>query len=130
MVLAEVCFLVLRDFPLGNTAFSAALEIPFITQPASGPASLGMSNHKCLITVSGDLSKRSLDSKGFNPVEKTVPGGPQFDLFDQDEKIDLLADVFVFNLFGNHPVSLSSNVHSSNIRISFWRGARELHPAS
>jgi hypothetical protein len=129
-VLVEVCFLVLCDFPLGNTAFSAALEVPFITQPASGPASLGMSNHKCLITVSGDLGKRSLDSKGFNPMQKTIPGGPQFDLFDQDEKIDLFADVFVFNLFGSHPVSFSTDVHSSYARISFWRGARESHPAS
>lgn len=129
-MLVEVCFLVFRDFPLGNTAFSAALEVPFITQPASGPASLGMSNHKCLITVSGDLRKRSLDSKGFNPVQKTIPGRPQFDLFDQDEKIDLFADVSFFNLFGNHPASLSTDVQSSNRRISFWRGARESHPAS
>jgi hypothetical protein len=75
-MLIEVCFLILCDLPLGNIAFFTALEIPFITQPASGPASLGMSNHKCLITVSGDLRERSLDSKGFNPVEKTVPGRP------------------------------------------------------
>jgi hypothetical protein len=129
-VLAEVCFLVLRDLPLRNTAFSAALEVPFIAQPASGPASLGMSNHKCLIAVSGDLCERSLDSKGFNPVQKTIPGGPQFDLFDQDEKICLFADVFIFNLFSNHPVSLPAEARSSNIKISFWRGARESHPAS
>jgi hypothetical protein len=129
-VLAEVCFLVFRDLPLGNTAFFAALEVPFITQPASGPASFGMSNHKCLIAVSGDLRERSFDSKVFDAVQKTVPGGPQFDLFDQDEKIGLFADVFVFNLFGHHSVSLSTGTRSSNIRISFWRGARESHPAS
>jgi hypothetical protein len=105
-VLVEVCFLVLRDLPLGNTAFFAALEVPFITKPASGPASLGMSNQKCLIAMSCDLRERSFGRKAFDPVQKTIPGWPQFDLFDQDEKINLFADVFVFNLFGNHPVSL------------------------
>jgi len=80
--------------------------------------------------VSGDFRKRALDSKGFNPVQKTIPGRPQFDLFDQDEKIDLFADVFVFNFFASHPVSFSTDIHSSYIKISFWRGARESHPAS
>ena len=108
-MLVEVCFPVLGDFPLRNFACSAALEVPFIPQPAGGPASLGMSNHKCLITVSGDLCIRSFDSKGFNPVKKTAPGGPQFDLIDQNEKIGLFADVFIFNLFGSHFVSLAAN---------------------
>jgi hypothetical protein len=129
-VLVEVCFLVFCDLPLGNTAFPAALIVPFVAQPSCGPASLGMSNHKCLIAVSADLRKRSLDSKGFNPVQKTIPGGPQFDPFDQNEKINLFTDVFVFSHFGNYPVFLSTNASSSNIRIFFWRGARESHPAS
>ena len=101
-MLIEMCLLVLCDLPLGNITFFTALEIPFITQPARGPASLGMSNHKCLITVSRYLRKRSLDHKSFNPVEKTIPGGPQLDLFDQYEKIDLFADVFVFDRFSSH----------------------------
>jgi hypothetical protein len=106
-MLTEVCFLELRDFPLGNIAFFATLEIPFIPQPSSGPASLGMSNHESLVAVSGDLSKRSLYRDGFNPVQKTAAGGPQSDVFEQDEKIDLFADVFVFNLLGSHPMFLS-----------------------
>jgi hypothetical protein len=113
-MLFEVCFLVLRDLPLGNIAFLTALEVPFVTQPAGGAASFGMPNHKCLVAVSGDLSKRSLHSEGFNPVQQTAPGGPQFDLFDQGKKIDLFTDVFVFNLLGNHPVFLSTDLHSLN----------------
>jgi hypothetical protein len=107
-VLVEVCFFVLRNLPLGNIAFFAALEIPFIPQPAGGTAPLGMSNHKCLITVSGNLSIRSLDSEVFNPVEKTAAGGPQFDLLDQNEKINLLTDVFIFDPFSSHLTFLSS----------------------
>jgi hypothetical protein len=114
-----MCFLILCDFPFGDAAFFAALEVPFIAQPSSGPAPLGMANHKCLITVSGDLRKGSLDGKGFNPVQKAVPGGPQFNFVDQHEKIHLFSDVFVLYLFGDH-----------NIKLSLWRGARELHPAS
>ena len=71
-MLVEVSFLVLCDLPLGNIAFLTALEVQFVPQPASGPASLGMSNHKCLITVSCDLCKRSLHSKGFYPVQLTA----------------------------------------------------------
>jgi hypothetical protein len=104
----EVCLLVLHDFPLGNIAFLTALEVPFVSKPTGGAASSGMSNHKCFITVSRNLSKRSLDSKDFDPVEKTIPGGPQFDLFDQDEKIDLFADVFVFDRFSSHLTFLFS----------------------
>ncbi len=106
-MLVEVCFLVLRDLPLWNIAFFAALEIPFIPQPSGGPASLGMANQKSLITVSGNLSKSSLYREGLDPVQKTAAGGPQPDLFEQDEKVDLFADVFVFNLLGSHPMFLS-----------------------
>ena len=113
-MLFEVCFLVLRDLPLGNIAFLTALEVPFVTQPAGGAASFGMPNHKCLVAVSGNLSKRSLHIEGFNPVQQTAPGGPQFDLFDQGKKIDLFTDVFVFNLLGYHPVFLSTDLHSLN----------------
>jgi hypothetical protein len=126
----EVCFLVLCDLPLGNIAFLTALEVPFVPQPAGGAASFGMPNHKCLVAVSGDLSKRSLLCKGFYPVQQTASGGPQFDLFNQDKKVDLFTDVFVFNLLGNHSVFLSIDLHSLNTKISYWRGARELHPAS
>jgi hypothetical protein len=129
-MLVEVCFLVLCDFPLGNITFLTALEVPFVPQPAGSAASFGMPNHKCFVTVSRDLCKRSLHNEGFNPVQQTAPGGPQFDLFDQYEKIDLFTDVFVFNLFGDHPVFLSTDLHSLNTKISSWRGARELHPAS
>jgi hypothetical protein len=129
-MLVEVCFLVLFDLPLGNIAFLTALEVPFVPQPAGGAASFGMPNHKCLVAVSGDLSNRSLHSKCFYSVKQTAPGGPQFDLFNQGKKIDLFADVFVFNLLGNHPAFLSTDFHSLNTKISFWRGARELHPAS
>jgi hypothetical protein len=129
-MLVEVCFLVLRDFPLGNIAFLTALEVPFVPQPAGSAASFGMPNHKCLVAVSGDLGKRSFHSKGFNPVQQTAPGGPQFDLFDQYEKIDLFADVFVFDRFSSHFTFVSSISRPLQTQISYWRGARELHPAS
>jgi len=129
-MLVEVCFLVLRDLPLGNITFLTALEVPFVPQPAGGAASFGMPNHKCLVAVSGNLSKRSLHSKGFYPVQQTAPGGPQFDLFDQGEKIDLLADVFVFDRFSSHFTFVSSISRQLQSLISIWRGARELHPAS
>jgi hypothetical protein len=129
-MLVEVCFLVLCDLPVGNIAFLTALEVPFVPQPTGGAASFGMPNHKCLVAVSGDLSKRSLHSKGFNPVQQTAPGGPQFDLFDQDEKIDLFADVFVFDRFSSHFTFVSSISRPFQTQISYWRGARELHPAS
>ena len=71
-MLAEVCFLVLCDLPLGNIAFLAALEVPFVPQPAGGAAFSGMSNCECFVTVSCDLCKRSLHSKGFYPVQLTA----------------------------------------------------------
>jgi len=129
-MLVEVCFLVLRDLPLGNIAFFAALEIPFIPQPSGGPAFFGMPNQKSLITVSGDLSKSSLYRKGLDPVQQTATGGPQSDLFEQDEEIDLLADVLVFDFFLSHFTFVSSIFQLLQTKISSWRGARESHPAS
>ena len=97
-MLVEVCFLVLRDLPLGNIAFFTALEIPFVSQPPGGPASFRMSNQKSLVAVSGDLSQRTLYRESLDPVKQTAARRPQFDLFKQHEKIDLFADVFVFDL--------------------------------
>ena len=72
-MLGEMCFLVLRDLPLGNIAFFTALEVPFVPHPAGSTASPGMSNRKCSIAVSRDLCKRSLHSKGFYPMQLTAP---------------------------------------------------------
>jgi hypothetical protein len=106
-MLVEVCFLVLRDLPLGNIAFVTALEVPFVPQPSSGPASLGVSDQKSLVTVSGDLSERALYRDGPDPVKQTAAGWPQFAFVEQDEKVNLFSDVFVFNICGSHPVFLS-----------------------
>ena len=129
-MLVEVCFLVLCDLPLGNIAFFTALEVPFVPQPSGCPASLRMSNQKSLVAVSGDLSMRTLYREGLDPVKQTAAGGPQFELLDQDEKIDLFADVFVFDRFSSHFTFVSSISRSLQTQISYWRGARELHPAS
>jgi len=89
-----------------------------------------MSNQKSLVAVSGDLSMRTLYREGLDPVKQTAAGGPQFELLDQDEKIDLFADVFVFDRFSSHFTFVSSISRSLQAQISYWRGARELHPAS
>ena len=97
-MLVEVRFSVLRDLPLGNIAFFTTIEVPFVPQPSGGPASFRMPNQKSLVAVSGNLSERSLYREGLDPVKQTAAGGPQFDLFEQDEKVYLFADVFVFDL--------------------------------
>lgn len=101
-MLAEMCFLIFFDLPLGNSAFFAAFKIPLVSQPACSSTSFGMPHRESFIAVGCNLSPFSLNGDIFDAVQETASRRPQFDLPDEQEEVNLLAVVFLFYLFYSH----------------------------
>ena len=118
-MLAEEGLGILFQLPFGDGAFFTAGVDPLVAQPAGRPAVFGVSNQEGPVAVGGYLGVvlPHLPEK-FNSVQGARPGGPEFNLLDQSEKIYPLA-----------VISLLSFAHKRPLEV-YWRGVRESHPAT
>ena len=105
----ETGFAVFFDLPCRDATLRAAPGIPLVTKPPGSAAPPGMPYDKRDVAVCRDFGQDPLDSKIFDPVQRSAPGWPELDFIDEDEKIDSLADVRIFDPLGSHPVILLKN---------------------
>lgn len=89
VILCEVGFGVLFQFPIGDLAFFAGPSHPFIADPAGGAAILGIADHKGLPAMSRDFRVFPFIADGTDPMQRAVTGGPELDLFQKAEKIHM-----------------------------------------
>ena len=89
VILSEVGFGVLFQFPIGNFAFFAGSPHPFIANPAGGAAVLGIADHKGLPAMGCNFRVFPFIADGTDPVQRAVAGGPELDFFQKSEKINV-----------------------------------------
>jgi len=125
--MAEMRFLIFLNLPFRNATLFAGLDKPFVAQPTGSPASLRVPNREGYIAVRRYPGKLPPDIKFFDPVNDPSLRRPEFDFLNKNEKIGLFAVVFVLNFFIWHFIFFANGTFRV---LCFWRGARELHPAS
>ena len=93
VILSEVGFGVLFQFPIGDLAFFAGSSHPFVTDPAGGAAILGIADHKSLAAMGRDFRVFAFIADGTDPMQRAVTGRPKFDFFQKAEKIHMFTIV-------------------------------------
>ncbi len=81
------------QLPVGHAANSANIRDPFIAKPPGGSASSGIVDHECLVAVGGDLSLVPQFLDGFDAMQDSSSGRPQFNFIDQSKQLDAFAIV-------------------------------------
>ena len=89
------------QLPVGDAAFLTRSPHPFIPEPAGGAAVFGIAGHKGLAAVGRDDGVFPFIFNAADTVERSVAGGPELDLFQQTEKIDVFS-IVAFVAFGGH----------------------------
>ena len=112
---------VFLKLPVGDAAFFAGPPHPFVPEPVGGAAVFGVAGHEGLAAVGRDDGVIPFIFDAADAVEGTVAGRPELDLFQQTEKIDVLA-VIAFVAFGGHIFHLK--IFKSASGITFRQSCR------
>lgn len=79
---------ILGQLPVRDPALRAGLAEPLIPEPAGGPAVPGVVDQKDPVAVGGDPGLISDLFYRSDPVQDTLPGGPELDFINEIEELD------------------------------------------
>jgi len=86
-VTLENCCRIFFNLPFRNCTFLACLKIPLITKPPGSATVFRIAYYQLLVTMSNHISIRTTSNfKGFDSMENSLPGRPQFNFLYQLKK--------------------------------------------
>ena len=84
---------VFRQLPFGHTADTAGSLEPLVSQPAGRSTAPRIGDQEGLVAVGSNLSQVPQFLDGFDAMQNSFAGAPQFNFLDQPKQLDAFAIV-------------------------------------